>query len=146
MACSEEQMRHDYLRFHQPGDGSRLAHIIASRAGGTPMSVAVKVINCMHGRPAAGVSVRLEGDVSGTWVEHERDLTDDHGRVAWLGDERLARGFYRLEFNLDSYFFSLGITPVCAAVSLQFRMADPAESHDVSLFISPSSFFAYGLQ
>ena len=65
------------------------------------MSVMVRIINCVYGRPAAGVPIRLERDVDGVWVEQEHGVTDDQGCIARLGDDRLHRGFYRLECNLD---------------------------------------------
>jgi 5-hydroxyisourate hydrolase len=110
------------------------------------MSVLVRVINCTYGRPAVGVPVRLERDIDGAWVEQERDLTDDEGCISQLGNAGLARGIYRLEFDLDSYFFSLGIAPFYPAVSIRFRMTDPTRPCDISLLITPSAYFTFQLQ
>jgi 5-hydroxyisourate hydrolase len=107
------------------------------------MSVFVQVIDGTYGRPAAGVAVRLERDVEGVWTEQRRDMTGDDGNIVRLCDGKLTRGTYRLEFDVDSYFSSLGIAPFCPTVAMKFRMSDPAQLHRISLIITPSAYFAY---
>jgi 5-hydroxyisourate hydrolase-like protein (transthyretin family) len=52
-------------------------------------------------------------------------------------------GIYRLEFDLDRYFSSLGIEPFYSAVSIRVQIADERQPHHISLFITPYSCATY---
>ncbi len=107
------------------------------------MTVVVKAIDGTYGRPAVGISVRLDRDIEGTWTEQQRDTTDEEGDVSRLRDIQFVQGVYRLEFDLDSYFSSMGITPFYPTVSMKIRVADPGQSYYISLVITPSAYYTY---
>jgi 5-hydroxyisourate hydrolase len=107
------------------------------------MSLTVRVIDCTYGRPVIGMSVRLERDVGRTWIEQLRTQTDDQGRLAdWLPNP-LDRGVYRLEFDLDGYFASLGIAAFYPSIIICFRIADPDDAHCIPLLITSNAFMTY---
>jgi 5-hydroxyisourate hydrolase len=106
----------------------------------------VRVVDGTYGRPAAGVSVRLDRDIEGRWVKQRSDVTDEQGEFSPLHDTQLGRGVFRLEFDLDSYFTSMGITPFYPVVTMSFRIADPAQVHHISLIITPSAYHTYRQQ
>lgn len=58
------------------------------------------VLDTSRGRPARGVPVELRSD----GVQIATGETDDDGRVAELGPDRLAAGRYSLHFDTASYF------------------------------------------
>ncbi|MGE5291021.1 MAG: hydroxyisourate hydrolase [Micromonosporaceae bacterium] len=107
------------------------------------MSLTVRVIDCTYGRPVAGMPVRLERDVGRAWIEQVRSQTDDEGRLAdWLPDP-LARGVYRLEFDLDGYFASRGIAAFYPSITIVFRIADPNRAPCIPLLITSNAFMTY---
>jgi 5-hydroxyisourate hydrolase len=110
------------------------------------MTVSVRVIDGTYGRPATGVSVRLDRDIEGSWTEQKWDVTDEEGNIAKLCDAQFTRGVYRLEFDLDSYFSSMGVTPFYPVVTMKFRIADPGQNHHISLLITPSAYCTYRYQ
>ena len=110
------------------------------------MAVLVTVIDGTYGRPATGVSVRLDREIEGSWAEQKWDMTDEEGNIFRLGDAPFPRGVYRLEFDLDSYFSSMGITPFYPVVSVKFRIAEPDQTHHISLLITPSAYCTYRRQ
>src|SRR4051794_10618822 len=69
----------------------------------------------MHGKPAEGVGIRLltaEGD------ELASGITNADGRCDGpvLEGEALARGYYRLEFQVGAYFRAQGVDPPTTAL------------------------------
>jgi 5-hydroxyisourate hydrolase len=107
------------------------------------MGVSVRVFDCMCGKPAIGMSVRLDRDLDGIWITEKRNHIDDDGRVSDWVNSTLAYGAYQLEFDLDGYFSSLGVMPFYPAVTLTFRVLDPAQLIDLSLLITPYAYFTY---
>jgi 5-hydroxyisourate hydrolase len=97
----------------------------------------------MCGKPPIGMTVRLDREFDGTWIAEKKDLTDDDGRIKDWVDSPLPRGAYKLEFDLDSYFSSLGVMPFYPVVTLSFRVLDPAHPLDISLLITPYAYFTY---
>jgi 5-hydroxyisourate hydrolase len=107
------------------------------------MSVSVTVVDCFYGRPVIGMSVRLDRDIDGSWIEQMRNQTGNDGCICEWSNSPLARGLYRLEFDLDGYFTSLGIAPLYPVVTIRFRIPDPNHLCHISLLITPSAYFTY---
>ena len=108
------------------------------------MSFLLSVYDCIHGRPAEGVVVHVEGQAGQTWQEILRGRTDEHGQFTVRNDgPMLGHGVYRVEFDVDHYYATLGIEPMFPRVILALRIDDPAEWHDVSLLVMPNAYAAY---
>lgn len=108
------------------------------------MSVLMSVFDCVHGRPAEGVTVHVEGQTGRTWREILHGRTDERGQFsAQQGDSKLGYGIYRFELDVDHYYATQGIEPIFPRVILVLRIDDPAEWHYVPLLITPHAYVAY---
>jgi hydroxyisourate hydrolase len=107
------------------------------------MSISVHVVDCANGRPAADMAVSLSRDGSGEWREQARGRTDADGRLADWPPGSVTRGIHRLEFDLDGYFASIGITPFYPRVAIVFRMIDPLVPIHIPLLITPHGYATY---
>ncbi|RAK60681.1 hydroxyisourate hydrolase [Phenylobacterium hankyongense] len=103
------------------------------------------VLDTMHGRPAAGVAVRLLQ----AGRELVRTVTNADGRcdAPLLSGERLEASAYRLEFDVGAYFRGLGVNlpepAFLETVALDFGVADPAAHYHVPLLVSPFAYSTY---
>jgi 5-hydroxyisourate hydrolase len=104
-----------------------------------PMSISIQVKDSVYGKPAAGLSVCVSRIVPSERAEPVKEQTDGHGLVLGLPEAMAEIGIYRLKFDLDKYFSSLGIEPSCSAVSIKIRITDASQPRRVSLFITPYS-------
>lgn len=103
------------------------------------------VLDTMHGRPAAGVRLRLsrggEALVSAT--------TNADGRVdaPLLTGEALTPGAYRLEFEVGAYFRGLGVAlprpAFLETVAIDFGVAEAGAHYHVPLLVSPFAYSTY---
>lgn len=108
------------------------------------------VLDTMHGRPAAGMNVRLlrVDDAGATLLLSQHRLNSD-GRcdAALLEGDLLHAGRYRLVFGVEAYFRGLGVvlpTPAfLGEVLLDFGVADPGAHYHVPLLTSPWSYSSY---
>ncbi|MDO7840717.1 hydroxyisourate hydrolase [Sphingomonas immobilis] len=103
-------------------------------------SLSTHVLDTMHGRPAAGVAVRLTGP-GGVLFEGE---TNADGRCP--GMPPLEPGRYRLDFAAGDYFRAAGVAlpdpPFLDLVGIDFGIADAGHYH-VPLLVSPFSYSTY---
>jgi len=103
------------------------------------------VLDTMHGRPAAGVALRLLK--AGEEVAHA--LTNRDGRCdqPLLDGDALKAGAYRLEFDVGAYYRALGVElprpAFLETVVVEFSIADPAASHHVPLLVCPFGYSTY---
>jgi 5-hydroxyisourate hydrolase len=95
-------------------------------------TISTHVLDTEHGRPAAGVKVRLFGP-DGQQVGQA--ATDHDGRVKRLLDGVLQPGDYRIEFELGATFFRRAV--------LEFRVDDASRSYHVPLLVAPYSIASY---
>jgi 5-hydroxyisourate hydrolase len=105
------------------------------------VSLSTHVLDAMTGRPAEGVSVRLDERVEGEWRTTAQGRTDADGRIAALGDP--GAGVHRLHFDTGGYFEAAGVATFYPEVTVTFRVADPAAHHHVPLLLSPFAFSTY---
>lgn len=106
------------------------------------MSMSVRVVDCVYGKPAIGVPIRLNRQVDGVWTEQWRDRTGEDGRVSAGTNMGLASGACSLEFDLDAYFVALGAKSFYPMATINFRLADTGSSYRLALLITP---FAYAV-
>lgn len=103
------------------------------------------VLDTMHGRPAAGVGLRLSrgGEVLVTAV------TNLDGRVdqPLLTGETLTPGAYRLEFDVGEYFRDMGVAlpqpAFLETVIIDFGVAEAGSHYHVPLLVSPFAYSTY---
>jgi 5-hydroxyisourate hydrolase len=103
------------------------------------------VLDTTHGRPAAGVAVRLlrEGRVLA------ETCTDADGRCPepLLSGEAMQAGAFRLEFGIGAYFRGQGVAkaeaPFLDVVAVEFGIGDAAAHYHVPLLVSPYGYSTY---
>lgn len=103
------------------------------------MSVSVNVVDCVYGRPAVNMAVRLMREVDGVLTEQWRDQTNDDGRIPGLQNSPLARGSYALELDLEDYFCTLGFAPLNSAITMRFRTPGEGRHCQLSVLVTPSA-------
>lgn len=103
------------------------------------------VLDTMHGRPAAGVSVRLLLD--GAVLVETRTNTDGRCDAPLLSGETMKAGAYRLEFAVGAYYRDLGVALTEPAfldvVAIEFGIGDPGAHYHVPLLVSPYAYSTY---
>lgn len=104
------------------------------------------VLDTMHGKPAAGVSVRLL-TASGDELASARTNADGRCEGPLLEGEALERGYYRLEFEIGDYFRDLGVAlPTNAfleTVVIDFGVDEAGGKYHVPLLVSPFGYSTY---
>jgi 5-hydroxyisourate hydrolase len=107
-------------------------------------SLTTHVLDTTHGRPAAGMKVRLYfGDA--ILIE---TVTNVDGRIpgALTQGEHFCAGNYRLEFGVGDYFASIDHPDArrfLDIVPVSFVVDDPSRSYHVPLLVSPWSYSTY---
>jgi len=101
--------------------------------------VTTHVLDVSRGRPAPGIHVVLATDAGDVIAEGH---TDDDGRVAKLGPDRLEPGGYRLRFDTGRYFAAADVASFFPEVSISFAVAGEGHHH-VPLLLSPYSYTTY---
>ena len=113
------------------------------------MSITIRAIDCVHGRPAAGITAQLArvnkpGLCRPSQCRPSQGRTDDLGQVShWDPEPGIERGIYRVELDIDGYFASLGITPFMPTAVVSFRITDSPEPCHVTVLITPYASLAY---
>ena len=99
------------------------------------MSISTHVLDLAHGRPRAGLRVRLErGDGDG-WEEVARGITDSEGRLRDWTPRRLDPGRYRLVFATGGEFFP--------EVPVVFEVADATGHLHIPLLLNEFGYTTY---
>jgi len=104
-------------------------------------TLSTHVLDTMHGRPAAGVRLRLEDATGAALFAGE---TNADGRCPGLPP--IAPGRYALSFAVAEYFAGLGVAladpPFLGEVCIAFGVADGGHYH-VPLLVSPFAYSTY---
>lgn len=106
------------------------------------------VLDTTHGRPAAGMVLRLyrTGD---TAIQICAKTTNGDGRVDGpiLDGDNFTPGRYRLTFDVAAYFRTQGIDlpepPFLDVVTIDFGITDAGAHYHVPLLVSPYGYSTY---
>ena len=107
------------------------------------------VLDTASGRPAAGMAVALYrvDDAGAVMIKRLRLNDDGRADAPLLAGDGLARGRYRLLFEVGAYFRACGIAlpdpPFIDTVPLDFGIADASAHYHVPLLTSPWSYSTY---
>jgi len=107
------------------------------------MPLTTHVLDTTHGRPAAGLELRLLRD------GHDpiEAVTNADGRCDAPLLAELTIGRYRIEFEVGAYFRRQGLAlpepAFLETVVIDFGVADPAQHHHVPLLVSPFGYSTY---
>ena len=104
-------------------------------------TITTHVLDTTRGRPAAGIPVTLDFQVSEQeWKRVGTGVTNEDGRVRSLMDAGviLTKGVYRLTFDVEPY--QAGFYP---QVVLVFRIENPKEHYHVPLLLGKFGYTTY---
>ena len=103
------------------------------------------VLDTAHGRPAAGVTLRLLRD--GAVVTRAKTNADGRCDSPLLAAGALTPGVYRLEFEVGPYYRGLGLAlqdpAFLETVAIEFGIAEAGGHYHVPLLVSPFGYSTY---
>jgi 5-hydroxyisourate hydrolase len=107
-----------------------------------PMSeITTHVLDAVLGKPAAGITVRLDQLSSSTWTAIASGATDADGRCRDLGHD-LEAGTYRLTFATATYFNLHQRSSIYPEVAICF-LVDGNGRYHIPLLLSDNSYTTY---
>ncbi|MER6578256.1 hydroxyisourate hydrolase [Nonomuraea sp. NPDC001023] len=106
----------------------------------SPSSITPYALDVAYGRPAAGIPVLLQHLAGGCWQTAARAATDEDGLVRDWGSKDLEQGHYRLLFNIDHYFATLGLSVPYPTVTANLRLQDVSVDWQMQLTLAPHSY------
>jgi len=110
------------------------------------------VLDLSHGRPAAGVALRLSSRTGADWTSLLETRTDQDGRARLRDGDALTAGAYRLEFDIGVYFRTTGVASAdpgflepgfLETVVIDFHVTDASAHYHVPLLASPFGYSTY---
>ena len=106
-------------------------------------TLSTHVLDTMNGRPAADMSVVLDGPRG----EIARGTTNGDGRCPGLAPDPLVPGRYALRFGVAAYFRAQGVTlpepPFLDEVTIGFGVTADGGHYHVPLLVSPYGYSTY---
>lgn len=103
--------------------------------------ISTHVLDAVLGKPAAGISVRLERKEGAAWMETAVRPTDADGRCRNLMQDA-EPGIYRLTFEPAAYLQHMGRTSIYPEISITFACDGKAHYH-LPLLLSDNSYTTY---
>ena len=106
-------------------------------------AITTHVLDTALGRPAAGVSVRLEQAGPEGWAVLGERVTDADGRIREIGPAHVPEGTYRFTFDTGGYFAADGRETFFPEVTITFSVTEPESHYHVPILLSPFSVSTY---
>ena len=107
------------------------------------------VLDTMHGKPAAGLSValfRITGD-DRELVLTTRTNSDGRCDAPLLSGAAMVPGVYELVFDVAAYFREAGVSleepPFLDRIPLRFGLSNASQHYHVPLLVSPFAYSTY---
>ena len=114
------------------------------------MGLSTHVLDTLHGTPASGMQGALYATVGERATLIKPFVLGPDGRCPdgmLLKADELARGTYRLEFEVSAYFRGRGVNveepAFLGVVRIDFGIAHPGQHYHVPLIVSPWSYTTY---
>ena len=103
--------------------------------------ITTHVLDTVLGKPAGGISVRLERQDGEGWSQVAKSATDADGRCRDLLNNASA-GVYRLTFDTGSYLARRGRRSIYHEIPITFTCGDDEHYH-LPLLLSDNSYTTY---
>jgi 5-hydroxyisourate hydrolase len=103
--------------------------------------ITTHVLDAVLGKPAAGVSMRLEMREESLWALVKESATDSDGRCRDLA-QNAAEGVYRLTFDTGTYLKRNGRSTIYPEISITF-ICDGKQHYHLPLLLSDNSYTTY---
>jgi 5-hydroxyisourate hydrolase len=107
------------------------------------MIITARALDGVYGRSASGVRARLERAVDGHWAVMADAETDGQGFIKDWDGIGLDRGLYRVVFDSDRYFVSLGMNAAYPEIVVTFRIHGEVDLYQVQVMLSPYAYSAH---
>jgi len=104
-------------------------------------AITTHVLDAVLGKPAAGISVRLEKRDNEAWTTVRESMTDADGRCRDLAQSAVF-GLYRLTFGSGAYLAGSGRTSIYPVISITF-VCDGETHYHLPLLLSDNSYTTY---
>ena len=106
--------------------------------------ITTHVLDTAAGRPAARLGVVLERrEDDGSWTPVGSGATDGDGRVRSLLQKPPGTATYRLTFETQPYFATMGTEAFFPSVAIIFKTVASEEHYHVPLLLSPFAYSTY---
>jgi 5-hydroxyisourate hydrolase len=106
--------------------------------------ITTHVLDTAKGQPAVGLPLSLHMKQGTTWNVVTEQTTNEDGRVASLIEPSAFKsGTYRMVFDTQSYFASLGCDSFYPVVQVEFTITDTDQHYHVPLLLSPFGYSTY---
>lgn len=111
----------------------------------TRSPITTHILDTTLGQPARGVPITLEYEQPNGFVAMASGVTNDDGRIADLlpAEHTLAPGRYRMTFDTQAYYQSVGQKGFYPVVSIVFALEGPGEHYHIPLLLSPFGYSTY---
>jgi 5-hydroxyisourate hydrolase len=107
------------------------------------VQIVAQVLDGTYGYGVAGVRAQLSHRKGDHWIAVANTETDRAGRIEGWDGQRLEPDLYRIVFDSDDYFSSLGINSAYPEVSIVFRASGGPDTREVWAVIAPSAYSIY---
>ena len=104
-------------------------------------AITTHVLDAVLGKPAAGVTIRVEKETASGWTGLRESSTDHDGRCRDLCHDGSA-GAYRLTFAVGAYFEHLGRISIYPEITITF-LVDGEHHYHIPLLLSENSYTTY---
>lgn len=107
--------------------------------------ITTHVLDTAKGIPAENVPIQLESWINSEWQLLARGSTNADGRLTNLLEPgSLAKGNYRISFDVEKYFSSQNIQSFFYhVVRIEFEILNPEQHYHVPLLLSPFGYSTY---
>ena len=107
--------------------------------------ITTHVLDISKGSPAENVPIQLESWINSEWQLLGRGSTNADGRLTNLLEPgSLAKGNYRISFDVEKYFISQNIQSFFyPVVRIEFEILNPEQHYHVPLLLSPFGYSTY---
>ena len=103
--------------------------------------ITTHVLDTVLGKPAAGITVKLERHENQSWKAIASAETDRDGRCTGLSPDTVP-GTYRLIFAIGAYFTQQGRMSIYPEIAITFECGNDAHYH-LPLLLSNNSYTTY---
>ena len=105
-------------------------------------AITTHVLDAVLGKPAAGISVRLEKREGSGWTAVASGVTDGDGRCRGGLASDAAQGTYRLTFETGVYLVGIGRTSIYPEIAITFD-CNGREHYHLPVLLSDNSYTTY---
>lgn len=117
---------------------------LAAHADDAANLLSVHVLNQQTGKPAAGVTVKLEQKQGEKWVNLNQAVTDSQGRIKALWpQQKPTEGDYRVVFETGDWYAAQKQQSFFPEVPVVFHISNINEHYHVPLLLSQYGYSTY---